>query len=66
MLLGPPAHCRDRAALATPAAPSLVVPLFPPGPEQTGGVGHGGALSGLSSAVKILLGGAIIEAASWR
>jgi EmrB/QacA subfamily drug resistance transporter len=54
------------AALATPAALSLVTALFPAGPERTKALAMWGALSGLGFAVGILLGGVITEIASWR
>jgi MFS family permease len=54
------------AALATPAALSLVTALFPAGPERTKALAMWGGLSGLGFAVGILLGGVITEVASWR
>jgi EmrB/QacA subfamily drug resistance transporter len=66
MLLGARAVQGIGAALATPAALSLVTALFPPGPERTRALATWGALSGLGFAVGILLGGVITEIASWR
>jgi EmrB/QacA subfamily drug resistance transporter len=66
MLLGARAVQGVGAALATPAALSLVVALFPVGPERTKALSMWGALSGLGFAVGILLGGVITEIASWR
>jgi EmrB/QacA subfamily drug resistance transporter len=66
MLLGARAVQGIGAALATPAALSLVTTLFPPGPERTKALAMWGALSGLGFAVGILLGGVITEIASWR
>jgi EmrB/QacA subfamily drug resistance transporter len=66
MLLGARAVQGIGAALATPAALSLVTALFPAGPERTKALAIWGALSGLGFAVGILLGGVITEIASWR
>jgi EmrB/QacA subfamily drug resistance transporter len=66
MLLGARAVQGIGAALATPAALSLVTGLFPPGPERTRALALWGALSGLGFALGILLGGVITEVASWR
>jgi EmrB/QacA subfamily drug resistance transporter len=65
-LLGARAVQGIGAALATPAALSLVTALFPVGPERTKALAMWGALSGLGFAVGILLGGVITEIASWR
>jgi EmrB/QacA subfamily drug resistance transporter len=54
------------AALATPAALTLVTALFPAKAERVKALAVWGALSGLGFAIGILLGGAITEAASWR
>jgi EmrB/QacA subfamily drug resistance transporter len=54
------------AALATPAALSLVTALFPVQAERMKALTVWGALSGLGFAIGILLGGAITQAASWR
>jgi EmrB/QacA subfamily drug resistance transporter len=54
------------AALATPAALSLVTVLFPAGEARAKALGVWGALSGLGFAIGILLGGAITDLASWR
>jgi EmrB/QacA subfamily drug resistance transporter len=54
------------AALATPAALSLVTALFPAGPERAKALGIWGGLSGLGFAAGILLGGVITDLASWR
>jgi EmrB/QacA subfamily drug resistance transporter len=66
MLLGARAVQGIGAALATPAALSLVTTEFPAGPERTKALAMWGALSGLGFAVGILLGGVITELASWR
>jgi EmrB/QacA subfamily drug resistance transporter len=66
MLLGARAVQGIGAALATPAALSLVTALFPPGRERTKALAMWGALSGLGFALGILLGGVITEVASWR
>jgi EmrB/QacA subfamily drug resistance transporter len=66
MLLGARAVQGIGAALATPAALSLVTALFPAGPERTRALAVWGALSGLGFAIGILLGGVITEIASWR
>jgi EmrB/QacA subfamily drug resistance transporter len=54
------------AALATPAALSLVTNLFPAGAGRTKALTMWGALSGLGFAAGVLLGGVITQAASWR
>ena len=54
------------AALATPAALSLVTGLFPAGAQRTKALTMWGALSGLGFAAGVLLGGVITQAASWR
>jgi EmrB/QacA subfamily drug resistance transporter len=66
VLLGARAVQGVGAALATPAALSLVTALFPAGRERTRALAIWGALSGLGFAVGILLGGVITEIASWR
>jgi MFS family permease len=66
MLLGARAVQGIGAALATPAALSLVTALFAPGPERTRALALWGALAGLGFAIGILLGGVITEVASWR
>jgi EmrB/QacA subfamily drug resistance transporter len=66
MLLGARAVQGIGAALATPAALSLVTALFAPGPERTRALAVWGALAGLGFAIGILLGGVITEVASWR
>jgi EmrB/QacA subfamily drug resistance transporter len=66
MLLGARAVQGIGAALATPAALSLVTALFPPGRERTRALALWGALAGLGFAIGILLGGVITEIASWR
>jgi EmrB/QacA subfamily drug resistance transporter len=65
-LLGARAVQGIGAALATPAALSLVTGLFPSGTERTKALAIWGALSGLGFAFGILLGGVITEIASWR
>jgi EmrB/QacA subfamily drug resistance transporter len=66
MLVGARALQGVGAALATPAALSLVTALFPAGAERVKALGIWGALSGLGFAVGILLGGALTDLASWR
>ena len=66
MLLGARAVQGVGAALATPAALSLVTALFPPGPVRTKALAMWGALSGLGFAIGVLLGGVVTEIASWR
>jgi hypothetical protein len=66
VLLGARAVQGVGAALATPAALSLVTALFAAGRERTRAPAMWGARSGLGLAVGILLGGVITEIASWR
>jgi EmrB/QacA subfamily drug resistance transporter len=54
------------AALATPAALSLVASLFPAGAQRVKALGIWGALAGLGFTAGMLLGGTLTEAASWR
>jgi EmrB/QacA subfamily drug resistance transporter len=66
MLIGARALQGVGAALATPAALSLVTGLFPAGTQRTRALTMWGALSGLGFAAGVLLGGVITQAASWR
>jgi EmrB/QacA subfamily drug resistance transporter len=66
LLIGARALQGIGAALATPAALSLVTNLFPAGAERTKALTMWGALSGLGFAAGVLLGGVITQAASWR
>jgi EmrB/QacA subfamily drug resistance transporter len=66
MLIGARALQGLGAALATPAALSLVTSLFPAGPTRAKALTMWGALSGLGFAAGVLLGGVITQAASWR
>jgi EmrB/QacA subfamily drug resistance transporter len=66
VLLGARAVQGVGAALATPAALSLVTTLFASGPDRTRALAIWGALSGLGFAIGIMLGGVITEVASWR
>jgi EmrB/QacA subfamily drug resistance transporter len=66
MLIGARALQGVGAALATPAALSLVTGLFPAGTARTRALTMWGALSGLGFAAGVLLGGMITQAASWR
>src|SRR6266699_1400003 len=54
------------AAIAAPAALSLLATPFPPGPARTRALGVYGAMAGLGSVVGLLLGGALTEYLSWR
>ncbi|MFI6457353.1 MFS transporter [Streptosporangium amethystogenes] len=54
------------AALAAPAALSLLTTTFPAGPERNRALGVYGAMGGLGSVVGLLLGGALTEYLSWR
>jgi EmrB/QacA subfamily drug resistance transporter len=66
MLIGARALQGVGAALATPAALSLVTNLFSAGAARTRALAMWGALSGLGFAAGVLLGGVITQAASWR
>jgi EmrB/QacA subfamily drug resistance transporter len=66
LLIGARALQGVGAALATPAALSLVTGLFPAGAQRTRALTLWGALSGLGFAAGVLLGGVITQAASWR
>jgi EmrB/QacA subfamily drug resistance transporter len=66
LLIGARALQGVGAALATPAALSLVTGLFPAGAQRTKALTLWGALSGLGFAAGVLLGGVITQAASWR
>jgi len=54
------------AALAAPGALSLLATTFPAGPARTKALGIYGSMSGLGSAVGLLLGGALTTYLSWR
>src|SRR6266571_4200118 len=54
------------AAIAAPAALSLLATTFPAGPARTRALGVYGAMAGLGSVVGLLLGGALTEYLSWR
>ncbi|MGN9841309.1 MFS transporter [Nonomuraea sp. H19] len=54
------------AALAAPAALSLLATTFPAGSERNKALGVYGAMGGLGSVVGLLLGGALTEYLSWR
>jgi EmrB/QacA subfamily drug resistance transporter len=54
------------AAIAAPAALSLLATTFPAGPARTKALGVYGSMAGLGSVVGLLLGGALTTYASWR
>ncbi|HEY2717662.1 MAG TPA: MFS transporter [Solirubrobacterales bacterium] len=54
------------AALMLPAALSTLTTTFPAGADRNRALGVWGAVAGLSSAVGILLGGALVEGPGWR
>jgi EmrB/QacA subfamily drug resistance transporter len=54
------------AALAAPAALSLLATTFPAGPGRDKAVGIYGAMAGLGSVVGLLLGGILTTYLSWR
>ncbi|WP_217549270.1 MFS transporter [Streptomyces sp. GbtcB6] len=54
------------AAIAGPAALSLLATTFPAGPARNKALGVYGAMGGLGSVAGLLLGGALTEYLSWR
>jgi EmrB/QacA subfamily drug resistance transporter len=54
------------AAVAAPAALSLLATTFPAGPARTKALGVYGSMAGLGSVVGLLLGGALTTYVSWR
>ncbi len=54
------------AAIAAPAALSLLATTFPPGPARTKALGVYASTAGLGSVVGLLLGGALTTYVSWR
>ncbi|MET8385428.1 MFS transporter [Streptosporangium canum] len=54
------------AAIAAPAALSLLTTTFPSGAERTKALGVYGTMGGLGSVVGLLLGGALTEYLDWR
>jgi EmrB/QacA subfamily drug resistance transporter len=54
------------AAMAAPAALSLVTTTFPAGPERTKALGVYGGMAGPGSVLGLLLGGTLVEYVSWR
>ncbi|WP_406289476.1 MFS transporter [Embleya sp. NBC_00896] len=54
------------AAAIAPAALSLVMRTYPPGPARGKALGVWGAVSGAGGAAGVLLGGALTEAFGWR
>jgi EmrB/QacA subfamily drug resistance transporter len=54
------------AAVAAPAALSLIATTFPPGPERTKAIGVYGGMAGPGSVIGLLLGGTLVEYVSWR
>ncbi|WP_328724463.1 MFS transporter [Streptomyces sp. NBC_00259] len=53
------------AAAVAPAALSLVMRLFPPGPRRGGALGVWGAVSGAGGAAGVLAGGVLTEGLGW-
>src|SRR3954469_7056581 len=53
-------------ALVSPAALSIILTTFAEGSERNRALAVWGAISGAGGAVGLLLGGAIVEALSWR
>jgi EmrB/QacA subfamily drug resistance transporter len=53
-------------ALVSPAALSIILTTFAEGPERNRALAIWGAIAGAGGAIGLLLGGAIVEAASWR
>lgn len=54
------------AAAVAPAALSLVMQVFPPGPGRGKALGVWGAVSGAGGAAGVLLGGLLTESLGWR
>lgn len=54
------------AALLAPAALSLVLVVFPPGPERSRAIAVWGAVSGAGGTVGVLLGGVLTGPLGWR
>src|SRR5580658_4700606 len=54
------------AAIAAPAALSLVTTTFPAGPERTRALSVYGGMAGPGSVLGLLLGGTLVEFVSWR
>jgi EmrB/QacA subfamily drug resistance transporter len=54
------------AALMLPAALSTLTTTFAPGADRNRALGIWGAVAGLSSAIGILAGGALVEGPGWR
>ncbi|MGH3246785.1 MAG: MFS transporter, partial [Trebonia sp.] len=54
------------AAAMSPAALSIVVTMFGPGPERTKALGVWGAVAGSGSAAGVLLGGILTDALGWQ
>ncbi|HXL93450.1 MAG TPA: MFS transporter [Streptosporangiaceae bacterium] len=54
------------AAIAAPAALSLVTTTFPAGPERTKALSVYGGMAGPGSVIGLLLGGTLVEYVSWR
>jgi EmrB/QacA subfamily drug resistance transporter len=53
-------------ALVSPAALSIVLTTFAEGPERNRALAVWGAIAGVGGAVGLLVGGAIVQAISWR
>ena len=53
-------------ALVSPAALSIILTTFAEGPERNRALAVWGAIAGAGGAVGLLLGGAIVQALSWR
>ena len=54
------------AALMAPAALSLILAIFPEGPQRTKALGAVGAVSGAGGAIGVLAGGMLTTWLSWR
>jgi len=53
-------------AMVSPAALSIILSTFAQGPDRNRALAVWGAIAGVGGAVGLLLGGAIVEAISWR
>lgn len=54
------------AALVTPAALSILMDAFAPGPERNRALGLWGSLTGIASVCGVLIGGVLTDSAGWR
>jgi EmrB/QacA subfamily drug resistance transporter len=53
-------------AMVSPAALSIILTTFAEGPQRNRALAVWGAIAGVGGAIGLLLGGAIVEAISWR